>query len=147
MLFRLVELIKGHVGLGTKGTAAHVVTVLTHQCPNELQPHAGKLLAAFVSGLSDPNAAVRKTFAAAIGQLMRSAKDSSLEKLFARLRTWYLEDSTSQKRLAVVHTYDAINQHNPDRIKAHAAQSIPLVFLAMHEEKEVGVNDQILEIW
>ncbi len=147
----LVDLIKGHVGIGTKGTAAHVVTALTHQCPLDLQPHAGKILAAFVSGLSDTNAAVRKTYAAAIGQLMRSAKDSSLEKLFARLRTWYMESgeasSSEQKKMAVVYTYEAINQHNPDRIKSHAAQSLPLVFLAMHEEKEPGMNDAVLEIW
>ena len=39
------------------------------------QPHTGKILAAFVSGLADRNAAVRKTYAAAIGHLMRTAKD------------------------------------------------------------------------
>jgi proteasome component ECM29 len=135
---RLVELIKGHVGIGTKGAAAHVVTALAHQCPLDLQQYTGKILAAFVSGLSDHNAAVRKTYAAAIGQLMRTAKDSSLEKLYAKLRAWYMEQDGSpsqQKRFAVAYTYEAINRHNPDRIKAHAAQSLPLAFLAMHEEK------------
>ena len=85
---RLVDLIKGNTGLGTKGTSAHLVTTLVHQCPLDLQPHVGTLLAAFVQGLADRNAAVRKTYAGAIGQLMRAAKDSSLEKLFAKLRTW-----------------------------------------------------------
>ena len=66
-----MELIKHSVGLGTKGAAAHVVTALTHQCPLELQQYTGKVLAAFFAGLSDRNPAVRKTYASAIGQLIK----------------------------------------------------------------------------
>lgn len=84
---RLVDLIKGNVALTTKGSAAHVITTLTHQCPLDLQPYTGKILAAFVAGLADRNPAVRKTYASAIGHLMKTAKDSSTEKLFAKLRT------------------------------------------------------------
>ena len=72
---RLVDLIKGNVGIGAKGSTAHLVTTLTHLCPLDLQPHTGKILAAFVSGLTDRNAAVRKTYASAIGHLMRTVKD------------------------------------------------------------------------
>ena len=50
---RLVEVIKSGVALVTRGGAAHVVTTLTHQCPLDLQPFTGKLLSAFVAGLSD----------------------------------------------------------------------------------------------
>ena len=34
---RLVDLIKGNVGIGAKGSTAHLVTTLTHQCPLDLQ--------------------------------------------------------------------------------------------------------------
>lgn len=51
----------------------------------------GKLLAALVNGLTDRNAAIRKNYAVTIGHLVSTAKDSSLEKLFAKIRTWYLE--------------------------------------------------------
>ena len=34
---RLVDLIKGNVGVGAKGSTAHLVTTLTHQCPLDLQ--------------------------------------------------------------------------------------------------------------
>jgi len=84
----LVALIKANISVAAKGCAAHSVTFLAAQKPLALQPHAGKILAALVAGLSDRNAAVRRTYAAAIGQLMRAAKDSSLEKLFVKLRTW-----------------------------------------------------------
>ena len=34
---KLIDLIKSSIGLATRGTAAHVVVSLTHQCPLELQ--------------------------------------------------------------------------------------------------------------
>ena len=71
MLYRLVELIKMSVGLGTKGATAHVITALTHQCPLELQQYTGKILSALFTGLSDRNPAVRKTYASAIGQVIK----------------------------------------------------------------------------
>ena len=59
------------VGLGTKGATAHVITALTHQCPLELQQYTGKILSALFTGLSDRNPAVRKTYASAIGQVIK----------------------------------------------------------------------------
>ena len=67
----MVDLIKTSVGIGTKGAAAHVITTLTHQCPLELQQYTGKILSAFFAGLSDRNPAVRKTYASAIGQVIK----------------------------------------------------------------------------
>jgi proteasome component ECM29 len=145
---RLIDLIKGSSGVAAKGTSAHLITTLTHQCPLDLQQYTGKILSAFVSGLTDRNAAVRKTYASSIGHLMKTAKDSSLEKLFAKLRTWYMEKGDDASAWAVAYTFDAINRHNPDRLKAHAAQALPVAFLAMHEEmRPARENEEILEIW
>ena len=47
---------------------------------------------------------------------------SSLEKLFTKLRTWYMERDDEASKWAVAYTYEAVNRHNPDRLKAHAAQ-------------------------
>ena len=143
---RLIELIKSSIGLGTKGTAAHVVVSLTHQCPLELQSFTGKILAAFVSGLGDRNPAVRKTFASSIGHLMKTAKDSSVEKLFTKLRTWYMEKEDESTKYSVAYTFQAVTRHNPDKMKAHAAQAMPLAFLAMHETKS-ETNEDILDVW
>merc|ERR1712223_867441 len=108
---KLIELIKSSVGLSTIGTAAHVVVSLTHQCPHELQAFTGKILAAFVAGLGDRNPAVRKTFASSIGHLMKTAKDFSVEKLFTKLRTWYMtksEDQDVSTKWSVAYTFQAI---------------------------------------
>ena len=57
---RLVDIIKSNPSIVSKAGAAHVVTSLTSQCPLDLQAFTGKLLSAFLSGLSDRNPAVRE---------------------------------------------------------------------------------------
>lgn len=52
---------------------------------------SGKILAVLVNGLTDRNAAIRRQYASAIGHLVSTAKESSLEKLFTKLTTWYFE--------------------------------------------------------
>ena len=84
MFFRLVDLIKTSVGLGTKGAAAHVITALTHQCPLDLQQYTSKILAALFTGLSDRNPAVRKTYASAIGQVIKVTDFIEFQLLYSK---------------------------------------------------------------
>lgn len=86
---RVLDLMKSSIGLGTRVACAHFVTMLSLQLRSELQPYAGKFLATLVNGLTDRNAAIRKHYASTIGHLVACTKESSLEKLFAKLRTWY----------------------------------------------------------
>ena len=146
LVSRLVDIIKSGVALVTRGGAAHVVTTLTSQCPLELQPFTGKLLSAFVTGLSDRNPAVRHCFAGSIGHLMRTAKESSKEKLFTKLRSWYMEKEDEASRAAVAWTFQAVNRHNPDVMKDYASCAMPIAFLAMHEEKNPE-REEVLEVW
>ena len=53
--------------------------------------YVGKILNALMNGLLDRNSIVRKHNAVAIGHIVGSAKESSLEKLFKTLNTWYME--------------------------------------------------------
>jgi len=143
---RLVDIIRGNPSIVTRGGAAHVVTTLTHQCPLDLQAFTGKLLSAFLTGLSDRNPAVRISYAGCIGHLMRTAKESSKEKLFNKLRTGYMEKEDDASRAAVAFTFQAVNRHNPDVMKSYASSAMPIAFLAMHEEKN-PTNSEVLEVW
>jgi len=143
---RLVDIIKGNPSIVTRASAAHVVTTLTHQCPLDLQQFTGKLLSAFLSGLSDRNPAVRINFAGCIGHLMRTAKDSSREKLFIKLKSWYMEKDDQASRAAVAFTFQAVSRHNPDVMKSFASFAMPIAFLAMHEEKNEN-NEEVLDVW
>jgi len=143
---RLVDIIKGNPSIVIRAGAAHVVTTLTHQCPLDLQQFTGKLLSAFLSGLSDRNPAVRINYAGCIGHLMRTAKDSSREKLFAKLKSWYMEKDDEASRAAVAFTFQAVSRHNPDVMKSFASFAMPIAFLAMHEEKK-ETNEDILDVW
>ena len=125
-LTSFVDIIKGNPSIVTRASAAHVVTTLTHQCPLDLHQFTGKLLSAFLSGLSDRSPAVRINFAGCIGHLMRTAKDSSREKLFTKLKSWYMEKDDQASRAAVAFTFQAVSRHNPDVMKSFASFAMPM---------------------
>ena len=77
---------------------------------------------------------------------MRTAKDSSREKLFTKLKTWYMEKDDEASRAAVAFTFQAVSRHNPDVMKSFASFAMPIAFLAMHEEKN-ETNTEVLEVW
>ncbi|GAB6029010.1 hypothetical protein CHUAL_004798 [Chamberlinius hualienensis] len=147
---RLIDLIKNSVGLGTKTGCSHFVVMLTQQCSNELKPHSGKLLAALLYGLNDLNVVVRKSYAVAIGHAVKTAKDSSIEKLIERLTSSYLEKGEVAQQ-TTGYVLNAIAKQNPDIMKAHSTQVLPLVFLAMHFPKidnEQSQNEnKMKELW
>ncbi|MGH0165168.1 UNVERIFIED_CONTAM: hypothetical protein FKN15_048878 [Acipenser sinensis] len=149
---RLCDLLKGAVGLGTKGACASVIVSLTVQCPQDLTPYSGKLMSALVNGLNDRSSVVQKSFAFALGHVVRTAKDSSVEKLLTKLGTWYLEKEEPIYKSSCALTVHAIGHYSPDVLKNHAEQALPLAFLGMHEapNEEQGENgDSTLwtEVW
>ncbi|XP_068607533.1 proteasome adapter and scaffold protein ECM29 [Brachionichthys hirsutus] len=130
---RLCELLKSGVGLGTKGGCASVIVSLTVQCPQDLTPYSGKLMSALLSGIHDRSTVVQKQFAFALGHLVRTAKDSSVEKLLLKLNSWYLEKEEPVYKLSCALTMHAISHYSPDVLKAHARVALPLAFLGMHQ--------------
>lgn len=105
---KVTDLMKQSVGLGTRIVCAHFITLLVVHLGKDLQPYtgkfkkcfllfnksslpAGKLLRGLVNGLTDRNSAIRKQYSIAIGHLISTAKDSSTEKLFAKVQELYFE--------------------------------------------------------
>ncbi|WAR24119.1 ECM29-like protein [Mya arenaria] len=126
MVPRLTELIKSGIGVGTK------------------------LMGAFLNGVADRNMAVRKSYALALGHLVRIAKDSSVEKLITRMRSWYLEKEEEAAHNGCGLTLHAISQQSSDILKRHASLTMPLAFLAMHELAKDGSSnkgDDSLSLW
>ncbi|NXR56874.1 ECM29 protein, partial [Hippolais icterina] len=149
---RLCELIKSGVGLGTKGGCASVIVSLTTQCPQDLTPYSGKLMSALLSGLTDRNSVVQKSFAFAMGHLVRTSRDSSTEKLLHKLSSWYMEREEPVYRAGCASTVHAMGRYSPDVLKNHAKQVLPLAFLGMHEvpeEEKVEKENSTLwtEVW
>uniref|UniRef100_A0A3B5ATH9 Ecm29 proteasome adaptor and scaffold n=1 Tax=Stegastes partitus TaxID=144197 RepID=A0A3B5ATH9_9TELE len=130
---RLCELLKSGVGLGTKGGCASVIVSLTVQCPQDLTPYSGKLMSALLNGIHDRSTVVQKSFAFALGHLVRTAKDSSVEKLLLKLNTWYLEKEEPVYKSSCALTVHAISHYSPDVLKGHAGVALPLAFLGMHQ--------------
>lgn len=145
---RLSDLLRTGVGLGTKAGSAGFVVSLTMQCSQDLTPFAGKLLNALLSGLSDRSASVRKSYATAIGHLVKVAKDNSVEKLIDKIKNWYFEKEDEGLRLACGLTLQAMSRYSPDVMKRHTAKALPAVFFAMHEKKTAGSSSSSNEsLW
>uniref|UniRef100_A0A8C8RHE2 Ecm29 proteasome adaptor and scaffold n=1 Tax=Pelusios castaneus TaxID=367368 RepID=A0A8C8RHE2_9SAUR len=149
---RLCELIKSGIGLGTKGGCASVIVSLTTQCPQDLTPYSGKLMSALLNGLTDRNSVIQKSFAFAMGHLVRTSRDSSTEKLLQKLSNWYMEKEEPVYKMGCVLTVHAIGRYSPDVLKNHAKLILPLAFLGMHEvpEEEKGEKDDSnlwTEVW
>ncbi|XP_074545554.1 proteasome adapter and scaffold protein ECM29 [Halichoeres trimaculatus] len=151
---RLCELLKSGLGLGTKGGCATVIVSLTVQCPQDLTPYSGKLMSALLNGIHDRSSVVQKQFAFALGHLVRTAKDSSVEKLLLKLNGWYLEKEEPVYKSSCALTLHAISHYSPDVLKSHAGVALPLAFLGMHqapgpdEEKGEGHDATLFaEVW
>ncbi|XP_065580969.1 proteasome adapter and scaffold protein ECM29-like isoform X2 [Artemia franciscana] len=136
IVISLLSTIKTNNPLPVKGCSAHLISSLAQLRPNELQPVAGKALAVLCKGLSDRNLALRSTYAGTIGQLVRVAKDSSIEKLLNMLQTWYLETNEESIRSACMQTIQAVSRYNPDVLRNHAGTALSLVFLGMHGKSD-----------
>ncbi|XP_063151047.1 proteasome adapter and scaffold protein ECM29 [Candoia aspera] len=141
---RLCELTRSGIGIGTKGGCANVIVSLTTQCPQDLTPYAGKLMSALLSGLTDRNSVVQKTFAFALGHLVRTSRDSSTDKLLQKLNSWYMEKEEPVYKMACALTMHAIGRYSPDVLKNQAKCVLPLAFLGMHEipEEEKGEKEE-----
>ncbi|XP_065156025.1 proteasome adapter and scaffold protein ECM29-like [Atheta coriaria] len=143
---RVVELMKGNIGLGTRVACAHFVTLLTLQLGQDLQPYTGKFLAALVNGLTDRNSSIRKHYALAIGHIVKTAKESSLVKLFDKIQHWYFEREDDTIRSACALTIQSIGNQNQEVLKNFSDVVLPLVFFAMHADKTPETQNT-LEIW
>ncbi|KAL3066973.1 hypothetical protein OYC64_016841 [Pagothenia borchgrevinki] len=150
---RLCELLKSGVGLGTKGGCASVIVSLSVQCPQDLTPYSGKLMSALLNGIHDRSTVVQKAFAFALGHLVRTAKDTSVEKLLLKLNGWYLEKEDPVYKSSSALTMHAISHYSPDVLKGHAGVALPLAFLGMHQapgpDEEGESHDATLwaEVW
>ncbi|KAG7238407.1 hypothetical protein INR49_030914, partial [Caranx melampygus] len=137
-----------------KGGCASVIVSLTVQCPQDLTPYSGKLMSGLLNGIHDRSTVVQKAFAFALGHLVRTAKDSSVEKLLLKLNTWYLEKEEPVYKSSCALTVHAISHYSPDVLKGHAGVALPLAFLGMHQapgpdEEKGESHDATLwaEVW
>ncbi|CAK9831680.1 Proteasome adapter and scaffold protein ECM29 [Anthophora retusa] len=142
---KVIELTKSSVGFGTKITCSHFIILLSTHFKQELQPYSGKIMNALMHGLSDRNSVVRKNNANAIGHIVGSVKESSLEKLFKTLHTHYMERDDLTK-LTIGQTMQAINNYNQEILRNYSNIVIPLTFFAMHAQK-TPENESMVELW
>uniref|UniRef100_A0A182JBI6 TOG domain-containing protein n=1 Tax=Anopheles atroparvus TaxID=41427 RepID=A0A182JBI6_ANOAO len=141
----VLDLLKTSVNLGTKVACAHFICLVCVHLGAEMQPLTSKYLGACFMSLSDRNATVRRYYASAIGHLIGTAKEQSIERLFKKLEELYFEQQASKSK-AVPLTIQAINKRHQEVLKDFSAHVMPLVFFAMHEEI-TEESKSTVELW
>uniref|UniRef100_A0A182JSK2 Proteasome-associated protein ECM29 homolog n=1 Tax=Anopheles christyi TaxID=43041 RepID=A0A182JSK2_9DIPT len=141
----VLDQVKSSVNLGTKVACAHFICLVSIHLGQEMQPLTSKYLGACFTGLTDRNATVRRYYASAIGHLIGTAKEQSIERLFGKLEELYFEQQSTRSK-AVPLTIQAINKRHQEVLKDYSANVLPLVFFAMHEEITED-NRSTVELW
>uniref|UniRef100_A0A0N7Z9K2 Putative proteasome-associated protein ecm29 n=1 Tax=Rhodnius neglectus TaxID=72488 RepID=A0A0N7Z9K2_9HEMI len=149
MQSEMLDLLKPSAGFGTRIATSHFVVLLSHHLTKEeFQPYVGKFLGGLLNGLSDRSPGLRNHYASCIGQILRTAKDSSVVRLLEKLKALYLEKHEEAGRRAVCHTLQAIVTYSQDCIRDKQDLTLPLVFFAKHLEKVPdGQNNTEFEEW
>ncbi|XP_062864224.1 proteasome adapter and scaffold protein ECM29 isoform X2 [Trichomycterus rosablanca] len=78
---------------------------------------------------------------------VKTAKDSSVEKLLQKLSTWYLEKEEAVYKSSCCLTVHAISHYSPDVLKAHAGVALPLAFLGMHQQSDEQGDTADADLW
>lgn len=127
----LIDSLK-HSVRGGRISAANFITLLSHHLTlEEIQPFIGKFLGALLSGAKDKNKRIRTEFGSTMGHLLRYAKASSVQRLFERLTSLYIDSNAEEEvKWGVTEAVDSAVQHSQDAVEEVA---LPLVFLAKHE--------------
>ena len=137
------------LGVSTKAGVCHIIGSLVDLAPTRLAPYAGKLMAALVNSMSTESAAnraVTRCYCAAIGSVVKVAKESSVENLLNKLHEWYFERVDDQGiKLSCALALQSIVQNNADVVVRHGKLCIPFVFFAMHQQSEQAKARQELQ--
>lgn len=138
------------------GSAAAVTITTTVTTISLLAPHTGKLLAALLWALpgagrqvdASSRRIVQEEMARTLAVLLTFAKDTSVAKVFSRIRSWFLEANgaaenasttiaTNSGQWACASAMHAIASYCPELIFAHAGLTLPLIFINKQCESDL----------
>ncbi|KAL7057537.1 hypothetical protein AAHC03_016905 [Spirometra sp. Aus1] len=136
------------------GTTTTTTTTIT--TVSLLAPHTGKLLAALLWALpgagrqvdASSRRVVQEEMARTLAVLLTFAKDTSVAKVFSRIRSWFLETNGAAENAstttannsgqwACASAMHAIASYCPELIFAHAGLTLPLIFINKQCESDL----------
>ncbi|KAI8851221.1 armadillo-type protein [Chytridium lagenaria] len=130
------------VGLPTKAGCARFIVSLVTKVPQDLKPHADTLLKALSGAISDRSAAIRKSYATAIGYLFKLCSQGSATKLIAHLRAMYTDGEDEDGKSMPGITFLEISKHSSDALANYFTEVLPLAFIGRKDP-----NENINAVW
>ncbi|CAF0730187.1 unnamed protein product [Didymodactylos carnosus] len=143
---KLIDTIKHNVGLTTKCCIGQYFVTLSTLYPSVCVKYVGKWMAAVVTSMStNHNRTLRKTYSNVLGTIVRIAKPSSIENLFVKLCSWYFTIEQGQEyQYVCALTLNSIAQYNHDMLTEYGDKILPLIFLAMHQQKSRETENKLV---
>ncbi|KAJ3206273.1 hypothetical protein HDU67_008289 [Dinochytrium kinnereticum] len=130
------------VGLPTKAGCARFIVTLSTKVPSELRPHADSLLKALSGAIADRSAAVRKSFATAIGYTLKLCGQTSVSRLITHLRSMYTDGEDDDTKSIPGITFLEMSKHSSDALANYFPEVLPLAFIGRKD-----ANESICSLW
>ncbi|KAJ3192246.1 hypothetical protein HK101_006845 [Irineochytrium annulatum] len=140
LMGKVIHLVRKGVGLPTKAGCARFIVSLTMRVPTELKPHADATLKALSGAVADRSASVRKSFATAMGHIVKLCSEPAVTKLIAHLKTMYTEAEDDEQRAVPGIAILEMSRHSSDAFGRYKDQALPLAFLGRKDALESIAN-------
>ncbi|CAD5112276.1 DgyrCDS1505 [Dimorphilus gyrociliatus] len=143
---KLVDLMKRGVGLGTHIGCANLLTTLVVHKAEEIRPHGDTLLRAAIhkSNQKEKQAIIRRSYASAVGHLVRVATPILVQKMCEKtLINAYLtadndEATKNDVRQDVCEIINAWSKYSPSLFSQYLSLMLPLIYFAMQGTRQRG---------
>ena len=126
--------IKTVIGLPSKVGCSRVLVSLSTRQNFLFKPYADHFLTLAQKQVFDRNETVSSAYAAACGYLARLASDAAVLKLIQSGRSLFFDSDEDRQRMISGDIIYAFSKHATDRFHSFAAEVLPLVFVAKHDQ-------------
>ncbi|KAJ7569419.1 hypothetical protein O6H91_01G077400 [Diphasiastrum complanatum] len=143
---RLIQLVRSGVGLNTRVGIAKFMSLLAQQVGTSISLHSGPLLKVLIPTVkSERSPAVRRSFAAACGGIIKFAEEVQVRKLVNDILELYKSDDKDAQTASGLLLREFSYQAN-DLLKGDYAHVLPIAFIARFDDNK-DVSSNFEEVW
>ncbi|RUS30672.1 proteasome stabiliser-domain-containing protein [Jimgerdemannia flammicorona] len=143
---RIIYIIRKGTGLPTKAGCARFIVTLCMNRRTIFEPHADNVLKSLSGAVQDRNAAVRKSYATAVGYVCQFSTNTRTINFVNHLKKLYIEGEDEELRSVAAIVISEMCKHATDKLKSLSTEVVPLVYFGVHDPNE-SINAAWKEAW
>jgi proteasome component ECM29 len=134
---KLIDIIRGGVGLQTRVATIFVISDLVKNYPKELKQYVKDILSIILLTIKrSTNATERKNYADLLPSILKIGKLSDGNKVSTEILSLYLDEDNEESRFISGCICFSLQYNIPDIFKKLYKTILPLMFIARHDENE-----------